>query len=166
MSALVLRSRVALALLLALAAVPRRGEAAPANRPVRAKTASVVPLFDANKRFRPKKTFKLRFRALQASGAPVKLTDIAFALRHGPAGDDARLPARELKKGVFEVPFTPAGPGQYAVVASIAGTPAGSVAPVRLGVLGVADGIIEEPPEADVEAARKARKPGGSRRGR
>jgi hypothetical protein len=159
-------SRVALlaTLALALAAVPRPGEAGEAPKPVRARKVSVVPLFDTNKRFKPKKTFKLQFRAKdKGSGAPVALDDISFSLRHGPGDADSQLPARELKKGVFEVPFTPAGPGQYAVVASVRGAPAASIPPVRLGVVGVADGIIEEPPAADADVARKGRKSGKRR---
>jgi hypothetical protein len=62
-----------------------------------------------------------------------------------------------LKKGVFEVPFTPAGPGQYAVAVQIRGAPAGSLPPVRLGVVGVADGLIEEQPEADAELKQRKR---------
>jgi hypothetical protein len=159
-------SRVALlaTLALALAAVPRPGEAGEAPKPVRARKVSVVPLFDTNKRFKPKKTFKLQFRAKEkGSGAPVALDDISFSLRHGPGDAGTQLPARELKKGVFEVPFTPPGPGQYAVVASIRGAPAASIPPVRLGVVGMAEGIIEEPAEADADARRKGRKIGKRR---
>jgi len=148
---------------LALAALARPAEAGEGNLP-RARKVSLVPLFDANKRFKPKKTFKLQFRAREKpSGAPVALDDISFSLRHGPGDAGTQLPARELKKGVFEVPFTPAGPGQYAVVASVRGAPAASIPPVRLGVVGVADGIIEEPPEADADVARKGRKLGKKR---
>jgi hypothetical protein len=159
-------SRVALlaTLALALAAVAPPSEAGEASRPLRARKVSLVPLFDTNKRFKPKQTFKLRFRAREkASGAPVALDDISFSLRHGPVDPGTRLPARELKEGVFEVPFTPLGPGQYTVVASIRGAPAAAIPPVRLGVVGVADGLIEEPTEADVDAMRKGRKVGKRR---
>jgi hypothetical protein len=159
------RSRVALlTLALALAAVPRPGEAGEASKPARTRKVSLVPLFDTNKRFKPKKTFKLQFRAKEkGSGAPVAMDDISFSLRHGQGDAGTQLPARELKRGVFEVPFTPAGPGQYAVVASIRGVPAASIPPIRLGVVGVADGIIEQPPEADADAQRKGRKLGKRR---
>jgi hypothetical protein len=160
------RSRLALlaTLVLALAAVAPPSEAGEASSPLRARKVSLVPLFDTHKRFKPKKTFKLRFRAREkASGAPVAMEDISFSLRHGPHDAGTQLPARALKEGVFEVPFTPLGPGQYAVVASIRGAPAASIPPVRLGVVGVADGLIEEPPEADVDASRKARRIGKRR---
>jgi hypothetical protein len=161
-----LPSRVALfaTLTLALAAVPRPSEAGEASQRLSARKVSLVPLFDTNKRFKPNKTFKLRFRAREkASGAPVAMDDISFSVRHGPRDAGTQVPARELKEGVFEVPFTPLGPGQYAVVASIRGAPAASIPPVRLGVVGVADGLIEEPPEADADASRKGRKLGKRR---
>jgi hypothetical protein len=160
------RPRVALlaTLALALAAVPRPGEAGEASKPVRSRKVSLVPLFDTNKRFKPKKTFKLQFRAKEkGSGAAVAMGDISFSLRHGPGDPGTELPARELKQGVFEVPFTPAGPGQYVVVASIRGAPAAWIPPVHLGVVGVADGLIEEPPEADADARRQGRKIGKKR---
>jgi hypothetical protein len=159
-------SRLALlaTLALALAALSPPSEAGEPSRPLRARKVSLTPLFDVHTRFKPKKTFKLRFRAREkASGAPVAMDDISFSLRHGPVDPGTRLPAREVKEGVFEVPFTPLGPGQYAVVASIRGAPAASIPPVRLGVVGVADGLIEEPPEADAEAARKGRRLGKRR---
>jgi hypothetical protein len=112
------------------------------------KAASFAPLFDAHQRFKPKKTFKLRFRAT-VKGAPVARDEITFSLHHRDEG--AGLPARQVKPGVFEVRFDPREPGQYEVVASIRGLPADATAPVRLGVVGVADGMIELPPEADSE---------------
>jgi hypothetical protein len=100
-------------------------------------------------------TFKLRFRARdKTSGAPVALDEISISLRHRPGEAGTPLPVRELKEGVFEVPFKPLGPGQYAVVASIRRVSAASIAPIRLGVVGFADGIIEEPSEADPDVMR------------
>jgi hypothetical protein len=138
-----------------LAAVPSPGSGAETNRPVRTRKVSFVALFDPNQRFKPKKTFKLRFRAKEkTSGAPVALEEISISLRHGPGKAGTPLPVRELKEGVFEVSFKPLGPGQYAVVASIRGVSAGSIPPVRLGVLGFADGIVEEPADADRDVMR------------
>ena len=147
---------------MAVAAVPRSGAAGAPSRAVRANRVSFAPLFDTHTRFKPKKTVNLRFRA-KDKGVPVALGDISFSLRHGPGDAGTPLRARELKKGVFEVPFTPAGPGQYAVVAAIRGTPADSILPVRLGVVGVADGLIEEPPSADVDVTQRKKARGRSR---
>jgi hypothetical protein len=136
-------------------AAPRAGFAAGATRSTRVRKVALVPLFDTNRRFKPKRTFKLRFRASEkASGAPVRGEEISFLLRHGPGAAGTRLPARELKKGVFEVAFKPLGPGQYALVASIRDVPGASVPPIHLGVVGVADGLVEEPPDADLELIR------------
>jgi hypothetical protein len=159
------RSRIALpaVLALALAAVPG-ARAAGAPGPVRANRVSLTPLFDPHTRFKPKKTVNLKFRVKdKAASAPVPLDGISFSLLHGPGATRVPLPAREVRKGVFEVPFTPPGPGQYAVVAAIRGVPPDAIPPVRLGVVGVADGLIEEPPEADAAASRKARKLGKRR---
>ena len=139
-------------LALAMVALPHPGAAAEPSRSVRDQGMSFTPLFDTNRRFKPKKTFRLRFRAEdKRSHLPLALKDLSFSLRHGPGDAGIALSAREVKKGVFEVPFTPAGPGQYWVVAALNGAPAGSMRDVRLGVVGVVDGLIELPPEADAE---------------
>jgi hypothetical protein len=155
-------------LALALAAVPRAVAAGEPRQAARAKAREVsfAPLFDTNTRFRPKKRVKLRFRAQYKVSAapPLAFEDISFFLRHGPGDAGSRLPARMLKKGIFEVPFTPDGPGQYTVAVQIRGAPAGSPPPVRLGVVGVVDGLIEEPPEADAELTQRKKISGRSAR--
>jgi hypothetical protein len=144
---------------IALAALPRPGTAAAATPRAIIPRASVVPLFDVGKRFKPHQTFKLRFRARDLnSGAAVAPSDISFSLRHATEKTAVDLPARRVKDGVFEVGFTPEGPGQYFVAASVLGVPASSIPPVRLGVVGMADGIVELPQEADAEMQRKAKK--------
>jgi len=149
---------------IALAAVPRSGAAGAPSRPGRANRVSLAPLFDPHTRFKPKKTVKLMFRIKEkAASAPVALDGISFSLLHGPGATGVPLPAREVRKGVFEVPFTPPGPGQYAVVAALRGAPPDAIPPVRLGVVGVADGMIEEPPEADVDVTQRKRARGRSR---
>jgi hypothetical protein len=157
MSHLASRPGVALfvGLTLALAAAPRSGAAVEAGQGVHARKVSLAPLFDTSTRFKKKKTVKLRFRAKdRAAGAKVTLDDISFSLRRGMENKTVPLQTREVRDGVFEVPFTPEGPGQYWVIAAIRGVPAASLPPVRLGVLGVADGLIEVPPEADVDVKR------------
>ncbi|HEY6808250.1 MAG TPA: hypothetical protein VI160_05615 [Gemmatimonadales bacterium] len=126
--------------------------------------AVFAPLFDVNTRFKPGKTVKLRFRARRtAGGAPLELSDVSFWLRHGPPGADLRLIATKVKTDVFEVPFTPLGPGQYALLMAVHGAPRNAVAPIRLGVVGVARGLVEEPPEADAEILQHKRSGGRSR---
>jgi hypothetical protein len=115
---------------------------------------TLKPLFDTHARFKPKETVLLRFRL---QGASVAARDISFSLLHGTSEPEKMVPARKLKGGVFVVPFTPRGPGRYAVLATVRGAKVGSIAPVHLGVVGVADGLIEEPPEADADVTHRSR---------
>lgn len=144
--------------------------ALPANAAGRAAVAGrkapavFAPLFDPNTRFKPGRTVKLRFRARRTpAGAPLELSDVSFWLRHGPPGAELRLLATKVKPDVFEVPFTPLGPGQYALLMAVHGAPRNAIAPVRLGVVGVARGLVEEPPEADAEMMQRRHSNGRSR---
>lgn len=149
----------AVAAAVALPASARSSAAAGQRAP-----ATFKPLFDPNTRFKPGKTVKLRFRAQRMpAGAPLDVSDVSFWLRHGPPGAEVRLLARKLKGDVFEVPFTPLGPGQYALLMAVHGAPRNAIAPVRLGVVGVARGIVEEPPEADAEMLQRRRSNGRTR---
>jgi hypothetical protein len=119
------------------------------------------PLFDTRTRFKPKQTVKLKFEAVEAkSGAPIGKGNIFFFLRHPLKKSGNPLAARAVKAGVFEVPFTPEGPGQYSVLVQVRGAQLGSIPPVRLGVVGVVDGLIEVPPEKDAEIQQRARTAG------
>lgn len=147
----------------AAAALPanagRRAAAAGQKAP-----ATFAPLFDPNTRFKPGKTVKLRFRARRTpAGAPLEVSDVSFWLRHGRPGAEVRLLAAKVKGDVFEVPFTPLGPGQYAIRMAVHGAPGNAIAPVRLGVVGVARGLVEEPPEADAEMLQRRRSNGRTR---
>jgi hypothetical protein len=141
------------ALVFVATAWPRPGSATGAAA---GEMVSLVPLFDTHARFKPKKTFKLRFRATR-KGAPVPASEISFSLRHGRDEASAGLKALEVKPGVFEVRFKPLGPGQYAVIASVLGGPAESLPPVPLGVVGLADGIVEVPPDEDAAVMKQHR---------
>jgi hypothetical protein len=123
----------------------------------------LAPLFDTHKRFRVKETAALRFR-VEGPGAPVRAADISFSLRHGTEAASTGLPAKEPKKGVFEVQFTPEGPGQYWIAAAVRGAPAGSIPAVHLGVVGFADGFVEVPPEEDPGTRRMKTKHGSRAR--
>jgi len=145
----------ALVLALTLAALPRAGSAG-------VKQVSLAPLFDTHMRFKPKNPVKLRFRLQDRSGAPVARRDVTFSLRHGQKDVAAPLQARAVKPGVFEVPFAPQGPGLYLVVVAVRGTQVGSIAPVRLGVVGLAEGLVEVSADKDLEIKQQA-KNGGRR---
>jgi hypothetical protein len=151
-------------LALAIAAAPRTG-AASARRVARAKAfeVSFAPLFDATARFQVRQAVKLRFRASAAGRLPTP-ADVSISLRRGPSGGEMRLPVRELKGGVFEVPFAPMWPGEYLLAIEVRGAPRRPVAQVSLGVVGVAPGLIEVPPEQDAEVLQQRR--GASRTAR
>jgi hypothetical protein len=157
---------VGVALAAALGALPRP---ALASRGAATKGHEVVlkPLFDTNKRFKPKKTVLLRFRVQdKATGVSLGLEKVSFSLLHPPRDPDVPLAARKLKNGVFVVPFTPTGPGRYAILAAVRGASLGSIRPVQIGVVGVADGLTELPPSADAEVRQRGKGPMRSARRR
>ena len=144
----------ALVLALTLAALPRAGSAG-------VRQVSLSPLFDSHAPFKNKAAVKLKFQAKDVgTGKPVAKEDIVFSLTHGPKDPPVELKARQVKAGVFEVPFAPQGPGQYAVVVSVRGAKLGEIPPVKLGVVGVADGLVELGPEKDSEMTDRAKKTG------
>jgi len=114
----------------------------------RTRAVSFAALFDTETTFKAKATVELRFRAREAiSGDPIRDRDISFHLRRGADGASIPLPAAEVRKGVFAVPFTPTGPGDYWLVAAVRGAPSGTIPEIRLGVLGLAEGPVELRPE-------------------
>jgi len=146
------------ALAAAFVAAPRPASAA-GKRPAAARKERRVdfkPLFDLQKRFKPKKTFLLRFRVQDArSGASLPLEDVSYLVK-GPKQPETIAVARK-RGSVFVVPFTPAGPGRYALLATVRGAPVGSIAPIHLGVVGVSDGLVELGPEADADVKHRAK---------
>jgi len=146
------------ALAAALAAAPRSAWAAGKSAaPAKERRITLEPLFDVHHRFKPKKTVLLRFRVRDAaSGASLPLKDVSFSVT-GPKKQHPESAAARKKGSVFLVPFTPPGPGRYSVVATVRGSPVGSIQPVQLGVVGVADGLVELPPEADAEMQRRGK---------
>ncbi|MFL5390775.1 MAG: hypothetical protein ACJ79C_18745 [Myxococcales bacterium] len=114
----------------------------------RTRAVSFAALFDTETTFKAKATVELRFRAREAiSGDPIRDRDISFHLRRGADGASIPLPAAEVRKGVFAVPFTPPGPGDYWLAAAVRGAPSGTIPEIRLGVLGLAEGAVEVQPE-------------------
>jgi hypothetical protein len=145
-------------LALALCGAPGRGDAANRRRAAQVRGPSVAPLFDTHRRFRKGKEVKLRFRIDGKSFGPLAAEDVSFAVTHrGPPATTFHLRPHETRPGVFEVPFAPQEPGLYTVVASIRGKPANAARPVRLGVLGMMPGIVEQPPEADLVVQQRKR---------
>jgi hypothetical protein len=112
----------------------------------RSRAVVCAPLFDTYRSFKAGTAVELRFRAREAlTGIPIQRKEISFQLRD----DETTIPlaATEVKKGVFAVPFTPQGPGQYWLDVSIRGAPADAIPAVRLGVLGLADNVADGPPK-------------------
>ena len=108
-------------------------------RAVPDRTVCFAPLFDAYTMFKVRERVQLRFRAREAlSGIPIRSRDISFSLRRGTNGAASKLQVKAVKKGIFEVPFSPRGPGQYWVTVSVRGAIAESIPPVRLWVAGLA----------------------------
>jgi hypothetical protein len=112
-------------------------------RAVLDRTVCFAPLFDAYTMFKVRERVQLRFRAREAlSGIPIRSRDISFSLRRGRKGAARKLHMKAVKKGIFEVPFSPHGPGQYWVTVSVRGATAESIPGVRLWVVGLA----QDPP--------------------
>jgi hypothetical protein len=96
----------------------------------------VRPLFDRTERLTSGKPTKLRFSArAKATGSPASSADVAVSVIH-PGRPEQRLAAYEVEEGVYEVTFTPRGPGQYRVALTSGGAPIASAPPVKLGVVG------------------------------
>ena len=127
------------------------------SRSPRVRSVSFAPLFDPCISFRERQSVRLRFRAREAlSGVPIRSQDIFFFLRRD--GDSLRrvLPVKAVKKGVFEVPFRPDGPGQYWIEVSVRGVLPGSLAPVQLGVVGFAKSLARRRALSLPMSARRA----------
>lgn len=125
---------------LVVAGVPS-AHARPTSQGIRrTRAVSFAPLFDAQKTFKARSAFELRFRAREAlSGDPISPADISFLIRQGDSSPSTPVPAKQVKSGVFAVPFTPPAPGRYWLTAAIRGAPVESIPWVGLGVLGLAE---------------------------
>jgi hypothetical protein len=146
----------ALAVMLAAASPAASGAERRPAAAGKTRRVTLQPLFDTQKRFKPKKPVLLRFRVQDsASGASLRLEDVSFLVK-GPNQPETVAAVRKLGS-VFVVAFTPAGPGRYAVVAAVRGAPVGSIAPIHLGVVGVSDGLTELGPEADAEVKHRSK---------
>jgi hypothetical protein len=96
----------------------------------------VEPLFEPDARVKIGETTKLRFAVRdRASALPESLDDVTASVRHGN-DPELKLPVEEVDNGVYEVPFTPHGPGQFTIVLSENGNPVGSRSVGAAGVAG------------------------------
>jgi hypothetical protein len=111
-------------------------------RPFKAELPATVaePLFEAGERLKLGEEAKLQFAAHdRASGKPVSGVEVTASVS-GPGGMKAQLPAEEVEDGVFEVPFTPRGPGRFQIALSVDGVVVGSRS---VGVVGAAGGSTQ-----------------------
>jgi putative ubiquitin-RnfH superfamily antitoxin RatB of RatAB toxin-antitoxin module len=125
----------------------------------------VEPLFEPGMRLPIGETAKLKFAARdRVSGLPVSGSIVTASVLQG-AGPARPLPAEEVEDGVFEVPFTPRGPGQFQVSLNVDGVVAGSRRVGVVGAVGATDGKVDivDPLSIDPRDPR-ARTAGRSRR--
>jgi hypothetical protein len=98
----------------------------------------VEPLFEPDARVKIGETTKLRFAVRdRASTLPESLDNVTASVRHGN-DPELQLPVEEVDNGVYQVPFTPHGPGQFTIVLSDNGAPIGSRSVGAAGVTGAA----------------------------
>jgi hypothetical protein len=108
-------------------------------RPYKAELPATVaePLFAVGERLQLGEEAKLQFAARdRESGKPVSGVTVTASVS-GPGGMKETLPAEEVEDGVFEVPFTPRGPGRFQIALAVDGTVVGSR---NVGVVGAAGG--------------------------
>src|SRR5258708_12644970 len=102
---------------------------------LRAGNIEVEPLFEPDMRVKLGETAKLKFAARgKTSRLPESGANVSASVFHG-SGPALRLTVDEVDEGVYEVPFTPHGPGQFKVVLSLGGVPIGSHTPPALDSL-------------------------------
>jgi hypothetical protein len=103
----------------------------------------VEPLFEVDARLKLNETAKLRFAAHdRVSGLPLSGAMVTASVSHG-GGPALPLDVDEVEDGVFEVPFTPHGPGQFQVALNIDGVLAGSRKVGVVGAAGAPNGVVD-----------------------
>jgi hypothetical protein len=110
---------------------------------VRAANIEVQPLFEADMRVKLGETAKLKFAARdRTSRLPESGANVSASVFHG-SGPALRLTVDEVDEGVYEVPFTPRGPGRFKVVLSLGGVPIGSEKVGVVGAVGATDDRVD-----------------------
>jgi hypothetical protein len=125
----------------------------------------VEPLFEADARLTLNETAKLKFAAHdRASGRPLSGATVTASVTQGK-GPALPLSVEEVEDGVFEVPFTPRGPGQFQIALNVDGVPSGSRKVGVVGAVGAADNRVDivDPLSVDPRSPR-SRTSGRSRR--
>jgi hypothetical protein len=125
----------------------------------------VEPLFEVDARLTLNETTKLKFAAHdRASGRPLSGATVTASVIQGK-GPALPLSVEEVEDGVFEVPFTPRGPGQFQIALNVDGVPSGSRKVGVVGAVGATDGKVDivDPLSVDPRDPR-ARTSGRSRR--
>jgi len=127
----------------------------------------VEPLFEPDARVNIGETTKLRFAVRdRASQLPESLDEVSASVRHGK-DPEVKLPVQEVDNGVYEVPFTPHGPGQFTIVLNQNGNPVGSRSVGASGVTGAtADADVDPLLSVDPVAYRARTGGRGGRRRR
>jgi len=125
----------------------------------------VRPLFETDMRVKLNDKAKLQFAARdRASGHAVSGAKVSASVFHGK-DPEQHLPVSEVDDGVFEVPFTPRGPGMFNVVLSMDGVPVGSGKVGVVGATGASDGKTDVIDPLSVDPTQyRARTPGRARR--
>jgi hypothetical protein len=136
-----------------------------APRMAKVPTTAVEPLFEPDARVKIGETTKLRFAVRdRASDLPESLDAVSASVRHGN-DPEMKLPVQEVDNGVYEVPFTPHGPGQFTIVLNENGNPVGSRSVGAAGVAGASGNVDDVDPLLSVDpVAYRART--GARGGR
>ena len=125
----------------------------------------VEPLFEADARLTLNETTKLKFAAHdRGSGRPLSGATVTASVTQGK-GPALPLSVEEVEDGVFEVPFTPRGPGQFQIALNVDGVPSGSRKVGVVGAVGAADNRVDivDPLSIDPRSPR-SRTSGRSRR--
>jgi hypothetical protein len=124
----------------------------------------VEPLFEADTRVKLGETANLRFAARdRVSGLPLSGATVTASVSHG-GSPPLPLKVDEVDDGVFDVPFTPVGPGQFRIALSVDGVVAGSQRVGVVGAVGAVDGRVDVNPLTVDPREPRARTSGRTRR--
>ena len=123
----------------------------------------VQSLIEPNARVKLGQPANIRFAARdRASGLPESLANPSASVFHG-SDPERRLPVVEVENGVYEVPFTPQGPGLFNVVLSAGGVPVGFQKLGVVGATGNPDGKVDIIDPLSIDPRDSRARTGGGR---